>query len=44
MLLVIITNVLVLSGVSPYWQQVFSGTILLAVVAVDVLSRRRKRA
>jgi len=43
MLLVIITNVLLLSGVSPYWEKVFSGAILLAVVTVDVLSRRRSR-
>jgi len=43
MLLVLITNVLLLSGVSPYWEKVFSGAILLAVVAMDVLSRRRSR-
>lgn len=43
MTLVIITNVLLLSGVSPYWEKVFSGAILLAVVAIDVLSRKRQR-
>lgn len=43
MLLVVITNVLILSGVSPYWQQVFSGAILLAVVTIDVFGRRRSR-
>jgi len=43
MLLVIITNVLVLSGVSPYWEQVFSGAILLAVVTVNIFGQRRKQ-
>jgi len=42
MLLVMITNVLLLLGVSPYWQKVFSGALLLAVVAIDVFSTRRK--
>ncbi len=43
LLLVIISNVLILTGVSPYWEQVFSGAILLAVVTLNILGQQRKR-
>lgn len=43
LLLGIITDVLILYRVSVYYQQVVSGFILIAVVAIDMLlSRRRK--
>ena len=42
LLLGIITDVLILYHVSVYYQQVISGAILVAVVAVDTLSRTRK--
>ena len=42
LLLGIITDVLILYHVSVYYQQVISGAILVAVVAIDTLSRKRK--
>ena len=42
LLLGIITDVLILYHVSVYYQQVISGAILVAVVAIDTLSRMRK--
>jgi ribose/xylose/arabinose/galactoside ABC-type transport system permease subunit len=38
-LLLLINNGLILLGISPYWQQVFSGSIIIAAVALNM--RRR---
>jgi len=35
-LLLLINNGLILLGVSPYWQQVFSGSIIIAAVALNM--------
>jgi ribose transport system permease protein len=40
-LLGLITNGLILLGVSAYWQQVFSGTIIILAVALDTWRRNR---
>jgi ribose transport system permease protein len=40
-LLGLITNGLIMLGVSAYWQQVFSGAIIILAVALDTLRRRR---
>ncbi len=40
-LLGLITNGLILLGVSAYWQQVFSGAIIILAVALDTWRRRR---
>jgi ribose/xylose/arabinose/galactoside ABC-type transport system permease subunit len=39
-LLGLITNGLILLGVSAYWQQVFSGAIIILAVTLDVLRKR----
>jgi len=41
-LLGLITNGLILMGISSYWQQVFSGTIIILAVALDTWRRRQK--
>jgi ribose/xylose/arabinose/galactoside ABC-type transport system permease subunit len=41
-LLGLITNGLILLGVSAYWQQVFSGTIIILAVALDTWRRSQK--
>ncbi len=41
-LLGLITNGLILLGVSAYWQQVFSGTIIILAVALDTWRRQQK--
>ncbi len=41
-LLGLITNGLILLGISAYWQQVFSGTIIILAVALDTWRRRQK--
>ncbi len=40
-LLGLITNGLIMLGVSAYWQQVFSGAIIILAVALDTWRRRR---
>ena len=40
-LLGLITNGLILLGVSAYWQQVFSGAIIILAVALDTWRRQR---
>jgi len=40
-LLLLINNGLILLGISPYWQQVFSGSIIIAAVALNM---KRKNA
>jgi len=42
-LLGLITNGLILLGVSTYWQTVFSGSIIILAVALDVWRRSPKR-
>ena len=42
-LLGLITNGLILLGVSAYWQQVFSGTIIILAVALDTWRRRNNK-
>lgn len=39
-LLLLINNGLILLGVSPYWQQVFSGSIIIAAVALNMRRNR----
>lgn len=41
-LLLLIQNALILLGISPYWQQVFSGVIIVAAVALNMWRRQRK--
>ena len=41
-LLGLITNGLILLGISAYWQQVFSGTIIILAVALDTWRRNRE--
>ncbi len=41
-LLGMITNGLILLGVSAYWQQVFSGSIIILAVALDMWRQRSK--
>ncbi|MDR0361594.1 MAG: ABC transporter permease [Planctomycetota bacterium] len=36
----VIENIIVLFGVSPYWQNVVSGVIVVAAISLDSLSRR----
>lgn len=36
----VIENIIVLFGVSPYWQNVVSGAIVVAAISLDSLSRR----
>lgn len=40
-LLLLIQNALILLGISPYWQQVFSGVIIVAAVALNMWRRKR---
>ncbi len=40
-LLLLIQNALILLGISAYWQQVFSGVIIVAAVALNMLRRKR---
>jgi ribose transport system permease protein len=42
LLMGLISNGLVLLNVSTYWQGIVSGTILIAAVTFDILSRQRK--
>ena len=42
-LLGLITNGLILLGISSYWQQVFSGTIIILAVALDTWRRSNKK-
>lgn len=42
-LLGLINNGLILLGVSPYWQQVFSGTIIILAVALDTWRRNQNK-
>lgn len=39
-IIAIIENIIVLFGVSPYWQGVVSGAIVVLAISFDVLSRR----
>ncbi|MCA9925963.1 MAG: ABC transporter permease [Anaerolineales bacterium] len=41
-LLGLITNGLILLGVSAYWQQVFSGSIIILAVTMDMWRQRRR--
>jgi ribose/xylose/arabinose/galactoside ABC-type transport system permease subunit len=41
-LLGLITNGLILLGISAYWQQVFSGAIIILAVALDTWRRNRE--
>lgn len=41
-LLILIQNGLILLGVSPYWQQVFSGAIIIIAVTLNLKSGKRK--
>jgi len=41
-LLGLITNGLILLGVSAYWQQVFSGSIIILAVTLDMWRQRRR--
>ena len=41
-LLLLIQNALILLGISAYWQQVFSGVIIVAAVALNMWRRTRK--
>jgi ribose transport system permease protein len=34
-------NGLIMVGVSPYWQMVLTGTVIIAAVSIDYLLRRR---
>ncbi len=43
-LLLLITNGLILLGISPYWQQVFSGAIIVLAVALNMWRNNRGRA
>jgi ribose/xylose/arabinose/galactoside ABC-type transport system permease subunit len=40
-LLLLIQNALILLGISAYWQQVFSGVIIVAAVALNMWRRKR---
>ncbi|MHC1781770.1 MAG: ABC transporter permease [Anaerolineaceae bacterium] len=42
-LLGLITNGLIMLGVSAYWQQVFSGTIIILAVALDTWRRKQNK-
>jgi ribose/xylose/arabinose/galactoside ABC-type transport system permease subunit len=42
-LLALIQNGLILLGISAYWQQVFSGTIIVAAVALNIWRQQRGR-
>jgi ribose/xylose/arabinose/galactoside ABC-type transport system permease subunit len=41
-LLLLIQNALILLGISAYWQQVFSGVIIVAAVALNMARTQRK--
>ena len=41
-LLLLIQNALILLGISAYWQQVFSGVIIVAAVALNMWRRKRR--
>ncbi len=43
LLLALIQNGLILLGISAYWQQVFSGTIIVAAVALNIWRQGRSR-
>lgn len=40
----VIENIIVLFGVSPYWQGIVSGTIVVLAISFDAISRRGLRA
>lgn len=42
-IIAIIENIIVLFGVSPYWQGVVSGAIVVLAISFDALSRRYLR-
>ncbi len=42
-IIAIIENIIVLFGVSPYWQGVVSGTIVVLAISFDAISRRYMR-
>jgi ribose transport system permease protein len=42
-IIAIIENIIVLYGVSPYWQGVVSGLIVVLAISFDALSRRYLR-
>lgn len=42
-LLALISNGLILLGISAYWQQVFSGVIIVAAVALNLWRQKRNR-
>lgn len=44
LILAVIDNALVLSGVKPFWQEVARGSLLLAAVIFDQLSRRNENS
>jgi ribose/xylose/arabinose/galactoside ABC-type transport system permease subunit len=41
-LLLLISNGLILLGISPYWQQVFSGSIIIGAVALNMWRQQRE--
>lgn len=43
LILAVIDNALVLSGVMPFWQEVARGTLLLGAVIFDQVSRKRDK-
>ena len=43
-LVIVVTSSLILLDVSPYWQDVIKGLILLAAVTIDHLLNSRKTA
>lgn len=44
LLIATLQNVLVLAGVSSFWQTIVIGVVIIASVALDTLVRRRRRA
>jgi ABC-type xylose transport system permease subunit len=44
LLIEIIRNGMVLLGIEIYWSSVVTGAVIIAAVAVDYLSYRRRRA
>jgi ribose/xylose/arabinose/galactoside ABC-type transport system permease subunit len=44
LILAVIDNALVLSGVKPFWQEVARGSLLLAAVIFDQISRRNNKS
>jgi fructose transport system permease protein len=39
----VLRNGLTLEGIDPLWQDLVTGVLVIAAVAVDQLSRRRQR-